>query len=96
MVVRQSAVRDDDAIKRGSDAFYWCWCVICRAMRFQKLKAQMSAHCESGHLCIGGEEAETLVVPWLYDSVLMVLTDPSWHGSCSKAIASGTAGICIV
>lgn len=36
------------------------WHVICQVMRFQKLQAQISAHCESSHLRAGGEEAESL------------------------------------
>lgn len=55
----------------GNSCFYWCWHVICQVMRFQKLKAQMSAHCESSHLCAGGEEAESLVMPWLEDSAVL-------------------------
>jgi hypothetical protein len=54
VIVRRSfvCVWDVDAII-GKSCYYWCrcawcaWCAICQAMRFQKLKAQMSARAES-------------------------------------------------
>lgn len=45
-------------------------------MRSQKLKAQIYAQCESGHLCAGGGETESLVIPRLYNTAVMVLAEP--------------------
>lgn len=68
--------------------FYWYWCVICQAMRFQKLKAQMSADCESSHLCAGGKETESLVVPWLEGAAVPYWQAPRgeslWHVDCRQ------------
>lgn len=103
MIVRQNAVRDANAIKYGTWTFcsYWCWHVICQVMRFQKLKAQISAHCESSHLRAGGEEAKSLVMPWLEETVVLCTGRPlhcrsSWNvGLGSRQVnAPGTAGSC--
>lgn len=79
--------------------FCWRWHVICQVMRFQKLRAQTSAHEESSHLLAGGEEAESLVMPWLEETAVMCTGRPlhcrsSWNLGSRQVNAPGTAGSC--
>lgn len=99
VIVRQSAARDANAIQITNSSFYWCWHVICQAMRFQKLKAQMSAHCESSHLLCwwrGSRVTDYALAGGDYCTVHWQTPygRSSWHAGSRKVKAPGTARGC--